>query len=61
MSKRKLAFQGDVSILIQELNPDTKSSFLPQISGNPIMIRFPRIFYIVVRYADFYSGPELPK
>lgn len=59
--KRKLAFQGDGSLLIQELKPDTKSSFLPQITNDPITVKFLTIFYIVVRDTKLYSGPELPK
>lgn len=51
--KRKLAFQGDGSLLIQELKPDTKSSFLPQITNNPITVKFLTIFYIVVRDTNF--------
>lgn len=41
--KRKLAFQGDGSLLIQELNP--KLPLLPQITNNLIMVKFPRICF----------------
>lgn len=41
--KRKLVFQGDGSLLIQELTP--MLPFLPQITNNSIMVKFPRICF----------------
>lgn len=44
--EKKIGLQGDGSFLIQDLSP--KLSLLPQIANNPIMVKFLRIFFLLL-------------